>query len=40
MVEKHKIPLAFYRLASGREPVREFLKAFPFLIGKLLETIF
>jgi len=26
MVEKHKIPLAFYRLASGREPVREWYK--------------
>lgn len=26
MVEKKKIPLRFYRLASGREPVREWYK--------------
>src|SRR5215831_7651526 len=26
MVEKQKIPLTFYRLASGREPVREWYK--------------
>lgn len=28
MIEKQKIPLVFYRLPSGREPVRKFLKAF------------
>jgi phage-related protein len=29
MVKKQKIPLVFYRLPSGREPVREFLKSLP-----------
>ena len=29
MVKKQKIPLVFYRLASGHEPVREFLKSLP-----------
>jgi phage-related protein len=29
MVEQQKIPLVFYRLPSGREPVREFLKSLP-----------
>lgn len=29
MVEKQKIPLVFYQLSSGHEPVREFLKSLP-----------
>lgn len=29
MVEKQKIPLMFYQLASGREPVREWYKEQP-----------